>query len=76
MRAQQLPAVMFCNNLSMYTPALQQAVMLLASPLMMLVALWGMSDVRELEWGGLRIRPPPKQVQGNSLQPMAVRTSA
>jgi hypothetical protein len=39
----------FCNILRRYTPAFQQVVMLIASPTMMLVALWGMSGVNELE---------------------------
>ena len=32
-----------------YTPAFQQAVMVIASPLALLVALWGMSSVREID---------------------------
>ena len=33
----------------LYTPGLQAAVMLVVSPLALLIALWGMSDVGELE---------------------------
>jgi hypothetical protein len=33
----------------LYTPALQHTVMLVASPLSLLVALWGMSDVSAIE---------------------------
>ena len=33
----------------LYTPALQNIVILIASPLALLVALWGMTDVGEIE---------------------------
>jgi hypothetical protein len=33
----------------LYTPALQHTIMLIASPLALIVALWGMSDVRAIE---------------------------
>jgi hypothetical protein len=51
-----------------YTPLFQQVTMLIASPIALLVALWGMSGVQELEtMSSSRIRTKMEQLSGYSL---------
>ena len=60
----------------LYTPSLQTVVLLLVSPLALLVALWGMSDVQELEHMNTSVNVPVSSLRGRCVceaRPLALR---